>query len=93
MILITFECLQKYEQEYENFQIYIDNFTEVVKIIISIAIEHNQVSGDLNIDDAVFMIKSNMYGLFFLWLVQEIDDIESSIAIQIDFIMKMLTND
>ena len=36
------------------------------------------------------MIKSSMYGIFFLWLVQEIDDIKSTIDIQIRYIMKML---
>ena len=90
IILLSFEGQQKYEKEHENFQIYIERFTEVVKKIIKTGIDKNQVKKDIDIDESVFMIKSSMYGIFFLWLVQEIDDIKSTIDIQIRHIMKML---
>ena len=91
MILLTFEGQQKYEEERDNFQKYIAKFTEVVKEIISKGMENNQVDKNLDIDEVVFNIKSNMYGIFFLWLVQEIDDIESTINTQIKYVMRMLS--
>ena len=90
MILLSFEGQQKYEKERDNFKVYIERFSEVVKKIIKTGIDKNQVKKDIDIDESVFMIKSSMYGIFFLWLVQEIDDIKSTIDIQIRYIMKML---
>ena len=91
IILLSFEGQQKYEKERDTFQLYIKRFTEIVKKIIKTGIDNAQVNPDIDIDESVFMIKSNMYGIFFLWLVQEIDDIKSTIDIQIKYIMKMLS--
>ena len=43
MILLSFEGQQKYEKERDNFKVYIERFSEVVKKIIKTGIDKNQV--------------------------------------------------
>ena len=90
IILLTFEGQQKYEEQRENFKEYIARFTGLIKKIIITGMENNQVREDVDVDEIVFIIKSEMYGIFFLWLVQEIDDIKSTINMQIKYIMKLI---
>ncbi len=91
MILLTFEAQQKYEKEQEFFNQYNIKFTSTIKDIINKGIKSNQVAGDINIDEITELIKSNIYGIFFLWLIRDIEDVESSIKINVNYIMDVLT--
>lgn len=90
MILLTFEGQQKYEKEHAYFKKYNEKFSSIVEEIINVGIVNNEIKKDINNDKMVFFIKSNVYGIFFLWLVEDIDDVSSSIDTNIEYIMSIL---
>ncbi|WP_297979364.1 TetR/AcrR family transcriptional regulator [uncultured Methanobrevibacter sp.] len=90
MILLTFEGQQKYEKEQSYFRKYNEKFTEIVEKIIRIGIENDEINKDINLEKIVFFIKSNIYGIFFLWLVEDIDDVNSSIETNIEYLLPIL---
>ena len=88
--MILFEGQQKYEEEHDYFKKYNEKFAAVVEEIIKIGIENNEIKKDINIDKIVFFIKSNIYGIFFLWLVDDIDDVREPIDTNIEYIMSII---
>mgnify|MGYP002869000972 CR=1 FL=1 len=71
MILLTFEGQQKYEEEHDYFRKYNEKFAAIVREIIRCGIENKEIEKDIDIDKMAFFIKSNIYGIFFLWLVDD----------------------
>lgn len=90
MILLTFEGQQKYEKEHEYFKKYNEKFTEIIERIINKAISDNEIKKEISISDITLIIKSNIYGIFFLWLVDDIEDVQTSIDTNINYILQIL---
>lgn len=90
MILLTFEGQQRYELVRSYFKNYNLKFTKTVKDIIIKGIDTKQIKKDIDIDNTVFSIKSNIYGIFFLWLIEDINDVQNAIKINIENVQQLL---
>lgn len=90
MILLTFEGQQRYELVRSYFKNYNFKFTQTVNDIIIKGIENNQIKKDIDIGNTVFSIKSNIYGIFFLWLIEDITDVQNAIEINIENVLQLL---
>jgi len=92
MLLLSFEGIQRYEQINKNYMEFNQKYTEYIKDLLIFGKENEEIREDIDINELVIFIKSNINGIFFLWIVQEDFDskevVETNIKHVWDYIKK-----
>lgn len=71
ILVISLEGMQKYSHINDKYHEFNRSYTESIRNIIEFGKNNNEIKSTLDTDELVLFIKSNINGIFFLWIVQE----------------------
>lgn len=75
-LLCFFEGKKDYSNINDSFNEYDDYFISILRKIVEKGKRNNEISEDLDTDELVVFIKFHIYGIFFLWMVDNVSDVE-----------------
>lgn len=92
ILLLSFEAIQNYPQVKKDYMNFNRNYTNYLKDIIRMGKDSHELKADINVDEVATFIKSNLNGIFFLWIVQEDFDTEKAISINLKQTWEFIRN-
>lgn len=92
ILLLSFEGIQEYREISLNYNKFNKEYTKDINDLIKYGKENGEIRLDIPTDEMTLFIKSNINGIFFLWIVQEDfnskDIIETNLKHVWDYIRK-----
>lgn len=80
-LLCFFEGKKDYSRINESFNQYDEYFISILRDIIETGKANDEIRLDLDTEELVVFIKFHIYGIFFLWMVNNVSDVEGYVEL------------
>lgn len=80
-LLCFFEGKKDYSNLNKSFEDYEEYFVSILRDIIEKGKRNDEIRPDLDTDELVIFIKFHIYGIFFLWMVNNISNVEEYVEL------------